>query len=254
MAKRAETQADKMEKKAYLERKKKLFEFEKTNYGKIVFLRGTKGYWLVGGHSAIILVNKIAPEIKVRMALKRDTDFDIKFKEGVINLKNLGFYKERLDNSVYLERGEETEDYFFYKLKTRISEKEFDLLFRSKEIQRQKLQSMIEKSVPMPKLMRKMNDVLKLAYRIYLKRTDATRKNVIVPNLLEDIRIAHKTMLLVVRAEIDKREGLRKVRTRLELAMCDLIQIMELEVWTVEDCTMMAVMIIETKRVAENYD
>ena len=247
MPKRAETQEDRAEKKAYLLRKKKLFEFEKTNYGKIVFLRGTKGYYLVGGHSAIVLVNKIAPELKIRVALKRDTDFDIKFKEGVINLKNLGFYKEKLDNSVYLERGEETEDYFSYKLKEEISEKEFDLLYRSKEIRRQKLQNLIEKSVPMPKLNRKMTEVLKTAYRIYLKRTDAMKRGVIAPNFLEDIRVAHKIMLMVFRGQIVKEEGRRKMKGRLEMAMCDLVQIMELEVWTVEDCTVLAVMIVEVE-------
>ena len=41
------------------------------------------------------------------------------------------------------------------------------------------------------------------------------------------------------------------MKARLELALCDLVQIMELEVWTVEDCTVLAVMIVEVEMMTE---
>ena len=244
----AETRKSKAEKKAYLERKKRLFEEEQENFDRIIFLRGTGGFWVVGGHSGIILANKIAPELKIRVALKRDTDFDVKFKEGVINLRNLDFYTEKFKNSNYLEKGvERSESAVIFKLKEKISSTEYDILARSKEIRRQKLEAMIEKSVPMPKLNIRMTDVLKLTYKFYRKNSDNLARDFVVEKLVEDIRIAHKTMLMVFREQIDAKEGARKMRARLELALCDLTQIIALEVWTIENCTTLATMMVETE-------
>ena len=251
MAKRVETTEEQAEKKAYIERKKKLVKFEETNYSKIVFLKGTKEYWITGGHSAIILANKIAPEVKLRVALRRDTDFDVKFKEGVINLRNLGAYKNKLENSKYLKRDEESEFYFSYKLDEEISEAEFDLLVRSKEIRRQKLQNMIEKSVPIPKLNMRLSDVFKLTYKLYRKESDTFARETIAKKILEDVRIAHKTMIMIFRGQVEPKAGLNKINSYLELALCDLTQIIELEIWSLENATTLATLIIETKLVIE---
>ena len=248
----AEIKREKEAKKAYLERKKELLKTEAENFDKIIFLRGTKGYWLVGGHSGVILANKLAPELKIRVALKRDTDFDVKFSEGIINLRNLDFYTERLKNSNYIQKEiERNEDSIIFKLKEKISDTEYDLLVRSKEIRRQKLQSMIEKSMPMPKLKVRMTDVLKLTYRFYKKHSDAISRSFVVEKLAEDVRIAHKTMLMVFRSQLEPKEGVKKIKARLELAVCDLTQIIELNIWTVENCTTLATMMIETILVAD---
>ncbi|MBQ6605559.1 hypothetical protein IJH66_01090 [Candidatus Saccharibacteria bacterium] len=241
------------EKREYLERKKKLLAEEAENFQKIIFLRATKGYWMVGGHSAVILVNKLAKELKIRVTLKRDTDFDVKFPEGVVNLRNLDFYIQKLKESNYLEKEvERNESSVIFKLKEKVSETEYDLLLRSKEIRRQKLQSMIEKSVPMPKLNIRMTDVLKLTFRFYKKHSDSFARKFVVEQFAEDIRVAHKTMLLVFRGQVEPVEGIRKMKTRLELALCDLTQIISLEIWTIEDSTNMATSIIETELIADS--
>jgi len=251
--KEAEITKEKAEKKAYLERKKILFSEEQENYDRIIFLRATKGYWIVGGHSAVILVNKIAQELKIRVAAKRDTDFDVKFKEGVISLKNLDFYISKFRESNYLEKEvERNENSIIFKLKEAVSETEYDLLLRSKEIRRQKLQSMIEKSMPMPKLNMKMTDILQITFRFYKKHSDTFSRKFVVENFTEDIRVAHKTMLLVFREQIDLREGIKRIKGRLELALCDLTQIMNLNIWSVEDVTLLAALIIETEVIADN--
>ncbi|MBQ2638030.1 hypothetical protein IJG10_02805, partial [Candidatus Saccharibacteria bacterium] len=42
------------------------------------------------------------------------------------------------------------------------------------------------------------------------------------------------------------------MKTRLELALCDLTQIISLEIWTIEDSTNMATSIIETELIADS--
>ena len=51
------------EREAYYVRKEKLTAFEQKNYDKIVFMRGMGGFWIVTGHSAVILANKVGPAL-----------------------------------------------------------------------------------------------------------------------------------------------------------------------------------------------
>lgn len=240
-------QTIKEERKEYLERKQKLLELEKENYARIIMMRATRGFWMTGGHSAVILVNKIAPELKIRIALRRDTDFGDKFKEGVTTFKNLGFYKEKLKLSEYVTLEKEEDDFIIYKLKRKISATEYDVLRRSKEIRRQKLEGMIVKSVPMPTLNAKLSEVLKLAFKFYGKHSDALLRAFVVDKLADEIRTAHKTFVLICREEIEAEAGLIKVKKILSYAMADVEQIVTLEGWSVEDCTVLAMAMIEAQ-------
>ncbi|MBQ3294631.1 hypothetical protein IJG98_02805 [Candidatus Saccharibacteria bacterium] len=238
-------QAIKEERKEYLERKQKLLALEKENYARIIMMRATRGFWMTGGHSAVILVNKIAPELKIRIALRRDTDFGDKFKEGVTTFKNLGFYKEKLKLSEYVKLEKEEDDFIVYKLVKKISAAEYDVLLRSKEIRRQKLDGMIVKSIPMPTLNVKLSEVLRLTFKFYSKHSDALLRAFIVEKLADEIRTAHKTFVLICREEIGAMAGLLKVKKILSYALADVEQIVTLEGWSVEDCTVLAMAIIE---------
>lgn len=238
-------QVIKEERRAYLERKKKLFELERENYNHVIMMRGTQGFWMTGGHSAVILVNKVAPELKIRIALRRDTDFGEKFKEGVTTFKNLGFYKEKLKLSECVKLEKEEGDFIFYKLARKISVTEYDVLRRSKEIRRQKLEGMIVKSVPMPTLNAKLSEVLRLTFKFYSKHSDALLRGFIVDKLADEIRTAHKTFVLICREEVGAMAGLLKVKKILSFALADVEQIVTLEGWSVEDCTVLATAIIE---------
>ncbi|MBQ6130637.1 hypothetical protein IJI72_03065 [Candidatus Saccharibacteria bacterium] len=233
------------EKKAYLERKEKLFRFEEGNFEKVVIVKGTGGYWSVFGHSAVILVNKIAPELKIRIALRRDTDFGTKFREGGVTFKNIGFYKAKLMESEYLVLEREMEDFIIYRLKQRVSETEYDLLLRSKEIRKQRLEEMITKAVPMPKLRMKLTEVFGTTYRLYVKHGNVFDREFLLRTLAEDVRKAHKVMLLIGRDEVNLDEGVKKIKQQLELAMCDIGQVAELGIWKVEDSTTVAILITE---------
>ena len=247
MTKVSDKAETKKEKKEYLERKARLFEFEEKNFEKIVIMRATGEYWAVFGHSAIMLVNKIAPELRLRMLLKRDTDFGIKFKEGVVTFRNVDFYKAKLKESTYLEFEKETEDFVAYKLKQGITETEYDLLLRSKEIRKQKLDSLVTKAVPMPKLRAELTEALQLAHRLYVKHGNTFDREFLLKGLTDNIRKSHKIMLLLGRHEIEFEEAVKRIRQYLEFAVCDIWQVSELGIWPVEDATLLIAKVIEAQ-------
>ncbi len=234
------------EKQAYLERKEKLLTLEKGNWERIIFMRGTGGYWMLAGHSAVIFANQVAPELKIRVVLRKDTDFDHKSKEGVILLKNVEFYKTRLLNSGQAELEKAEENFILCRLKRKMSETEYDLLRRSKEIRRQKLEGMILKNSPMPKLNQGLTDTLKLTYKFYNKHSEKIERGFILDKLVDSVRMAHKAMLLAAREETPREEALKRIKRELSMALCDLQQVSLLEIWSVEDCTTLSIKIIET--------
>ena len=234
------------ERKEYFERKKKLAEVEKNNFERIIIMRATRGYWMAGGHTAIILANKVAPVLKLRVAIRKDTDFDVKFKHGIIVFRNVDFYKRKFDGADFLTLEKETEDFISYRLKERVPEEEYELLAKAREVRRQKLESMIVKSIPMPKLHMRMTEVLKTTYKFYQKRTDVAARAFIVDKFADEIRTAHKMMIMICREEMGATEGLMKMKALLNRALCDMNQIEALEIWTVENCTLLATMMVET--------
>jgi len=247
----AERDQKRAEKNAYLERKKKLVELEEKNYDKIILLKGTDGYWLFGGHSAVILAYKVADKTKIRVGIKRDTDFDYKFKEGIISVQNVLFYVEELKKSPLIKSCRKTDQSYIFTLKNKISEAEYKLLAKSPELKRQKLENMIVKSHPMPQVNMKVEDVMKTAARLYRKYTDPAGRDLITKRFFEQTRVAHKIILLIARGDMDKKAGLTKVEAMLSGMMADVMQISILEFWSVGDCTAISAQIIEATKAIE---
>ena len=233
-----------VEKLQYLERKKKLFELEEKNYNRIILMRGTRGFWVFGGHSAVLLAYKLAPELKIRVGIKRDTDFDYKFHEGIVAISNVEFYVDTLKKSMFVKSSRKTKDAYYFTLKEQISEAEYKLLSRSPELKRQKLANMIIKSHPMPQVNMKVEDVLRTSARLYKKYPDPVARELLTRRLFEQVRMAHKIILMIAREEMDKKSGLNKSREILSRVMCDIAQVAALEYWSVGDCTAISAQII----------
>lgn len=235
------------EREEYYARKEKLVELEKKNYDRIIFLKGTGGFWVVGGHSAVILANKIGKELKIRVPLKKDTDFDFRFKEGKIAVKNLAYYKRELVGSKMAKLESETEEMMTFKLARKVGPEEYELLANMKELRRQQLEKEILKSVPMPRSHMHLTEALRVAFKTYSKYTDKNAKEVFGAKLMDEMRTAHKIFLLLCMGEVPLKAGLEKIRASLTRALASVTQMAELEIWTVEDATAVSAVIVETK-------
>lgn len=235
------------EREEYYVRKEKLVELEKKNYDRIIFLRATGGFWIVGGHSAVILANKIGKELKIRVPLKKDTDFDHRFKEGKVSVKNLDYYKRMLVGSKVATIVSEDGDMLVFELTRKIGNEEYELLANMKELRRQQLEKEILKTVPMPRSHMHMTEALRAAFRIYSKYTDKNAKEVFGLKLMDEMRTAHKIFLLMCMNEVPLKAGLEKIRASLTRALASVTQMAELDLWTVEDATAVSTAIVETK-------
>lgn len=251
---KSEISKKRQERAEYYARKEKLVETEKTNYDKIIFVKGTGGFWIVGGHSAVILANKIGKELKIRVPLKRDTDFDFRFKEGKVAVKNLSYYKQMLVGSKIAKLVSDAEDTKVFELVRKVGTEEYELLANMKELRRQQLEKGILKSVSMPKSHMHITEALRVAFKTYSKYTDKNAKEVFGLKLMEEMRVAHKMFLLVCMNEVPLRAGLAKIRAALTRALAGVTQISELDIWTVEDAITVSGAIVETMHALDNEE
>lgn len=234
------------ERAEYYVRKEKLIASEKDNFDKIVFMRGMGGFWVVMGHSAVILANRVAPAMKIRVPLKKDTDYRFKSKEGVVAVKNLGFYKTALADSSLTKLGKETGDAVTFVLKEKLTAEMYELVLHEQEIKRQQIVNSILKSVPMPKTNIKLKDTLKLGYKMYCEYSDTFCREIFAGKLVEELRAADKIFILACRDVLPFEAAMDEVEKNLNRAAASLAQISEMGLWNTEKCMSLAGLIAET--------
>lgn len=234
------------EREQYYVRKEKLVALEAKNYSKIVFMRGMGGFWVVLGHSAVILANKVGPAMKMRVPLKKDTDYRFKSKEGVIAVKNLGFYKTALKDSSLTKLKTETEDALTFELKEKMTAELYDLVLHEQEIKRQQIANSILKAVPMPKTNMRLNDTMKLGYKLYCEYSDTFCREVFAGKLMDELRVANKVFVLACRDTLPFEVAMNEVEKNLNRAAASLALISEMGLWNTEKCMSLAGLIAET--------
>lgn len=242
----SKTSAKAKERSDYYARKEKLVALEERNYDKIMFARGMGGFWIVAGHSAVILANKVAPVLKIRVPLKKDTDYRFKSKEGIVAVKNLGFYKTALSDSSLTKLKSETKDLLTFELKEKLNPEVYDVILHEQEIKRQQIANSILKSVPMPKTHMRLVDTMKLAYKLYTEQSDAFCREIFANKMMDELRTAGKIFILVCRENLPFETGMNEIEKKLNYAAASLAQISELELWNTEKCMSLAGLITET--------
>lgn len=234
------------ERAEYYVRKEKLIALEGNNYDKIMFARGMGGFWLVAGHSAVILANKVAPILKIRIPLKKDTDYHFKSKEGIVAVKNIGFYKAALKDSSLTKLESGTSDLLTFELKEKLTPGAYEIILHEQEIKRQQVENSILKAVPMPKTRAKLSNTIKLGFKLYSEQSDALSREVFADKMMDELRTAEKVFILVCRENLPFETGINEAERKLNYAAASLAQISEIGIWNVEKCVSLAGLIAET--------
>ena len=60
------------------------------------------GFYVAGDHSAIILYNLIAPELGLKIAIRKDSDFERRFLDGKVAIRNIDKHEEMLCDSKFV--------------------------------------------------------------------------------------------------------------------------------------------------------
>lgn len=235
------------ERKEYQKRKEALLKREKENYEYIAFMKATGGFYVCVGHSAVILARKIAKGVGLRFILKTDRDFGKKSKEGIITITKRDYYREKLKNSPYLTLFKDDKNSLVFKLDRKLTLEEYEALALEEQIKRQELEESIVKAIAMPKLSNKLLEVLRITYRFYRKNSDACSREFILNRFCERIEYAHRLFLEICRGEHDKNTGLAKIDQSLSLALCEMVQISELQIWGYEESSILSIKLIEAQ-------
>lgn len=131
------------ERRAYFALKDKVVEFEKTNYDKIVFFKGTKGHFVACDHSGLMFYHLVLPKIKATLGWHRDNDHNRsveRFRYGYVSIMNLEKYISLTTALSFIEdEPNQNENRLVFKLKTPITEEQIQEFAHAEEIKRQAL-------------------------------------------------------------------------------------------------------------------
>lgn len=221
----------KAQKKAYLERKKKMISFEKNNYSAVVFFEGMNGFYIAGGHSAIILYNLIAPELGLKISISKDRDFERRFSDGILNIRNLEKYKELISQSSYVGSCVQTKHRLSFALKNKISKSEYEILANAENIKREKLVNMVSSSKVMPKTYQALRNLMKVSYKQAEKRSDAVSRELLTRHVVEGARMALLIFLSGCKQTRGYEIAMDQVDDALKKILSELIVIEAADVW-----------------------
>ena len=184
------TEEEKALKREYLARKKKMIEFEKDNYSKIVFFEALDGFYIAGNHSAIIMYNLIAPELGLKISVYPDRDFERRFFGGILRIKNLEKYKELLTPSQYIKDCKQTARSLVFNLVKPLTPEEYKLLEHSEDIKRDQLVNSVSTTKALPRTYQSLRTLVKEAYKSSEKKSDAVSRELLTGRIVEEARRA----------------------------------------------------------------
>ncbi len=142
----------------YRETKRQVFELEKSNSGHLYFFpssdinTNSKKFYLLGGNSAIIFTQEIAPRIKQSQKLRRDTDLgDYKFYHGICATSNLEKLTEKLAE-IGIKRKKDLNEIIVFKLTRTYTKAEIKEMLKQKDVELEKLNRLAYPEVVHPEI------------------------------------------------------------------------------------------------------
>lgn len=224
------------EKQEYFLRKKKMLEFEKKNFDKIVLFKATKGFYVIAGHSAVILFEMIAPLEKLHVVMREDTDIKYKFKEGLISVKDLDFYKQALPGCELIKNDyKESELCVMFYLKEALSPEQYRLYEDAEKIKSEELMNMASSAVVMTGLYSKVRELINAVFAS-TKKMDKYGQEMIGAELMRDATELERTFLIGARKEEDLDAALTKISLYASRIHVDLKIIEDMGIWRAREC------------------
>ncbi len=234
-------------KKEFLERKQKMIGYEKRNFSTVVFFRDAKGFYIAGGHSAIILYNLVAPELHLKITLHKDTDYDVRFAEGVVYVHNIEKYKELFSGSIFFKGFEENNLRIIFRLKERLPKEKYELLSRAEDLKREKLVSMVSSSAVMPKTYQSLRELMKATMRANQKGPDAVARELLTYHVVEEARLALLTFLDGCKKQAGFSSSMNRVDELLRTLLAELIVAEAAGVWNMAKVNKMSYYAVQAR-------
>ena len=151
------------EREKYLKLKKFALEHEKENFSKLFVIHEKGEWWKMVGNSAIIFHYELAKRTGMRSKLLDDSDFDIKSKDGIVNIKNIIDLDEKL-NSISIHPLEIKPDYRVYNIGKKYAPSEIEMLKKTKELEWGRVNKVILPKTVFPEFYMSLRELLSRVY------------------------------------------------------------------------------------------
>ena len=193
------------EKKFYYITKNKAIEFEKTNYDKIVFFRGTDDHFVACDHSALIFYYLVLPKINQSLTFRKDTDNSSnRFAYGSLSIRNVEHYAQKTSELDIIEDEYTlTAERLIFTLKKPLGKEFLEELGHTEDIQREKLANAISNPDALPMTYRAIRKLNSETYLMVSRRCDAVARDYRTGKL---DHLAHKAFINYINGCRDKKQ------------------------------------------------
>lgn len=240
-------QEKRAEQKRFEAVKAKAYEFEKRNRSKIVVFRSRKGWWKMGGNSALIYVYRLAPRMDIKPKLRVDTDFFSKFHDGVVSIKDVDALERNLKTlNVHLEK--RSPEMVIFSLGYKIEDSQMELIRKTEENRREQVNRIVAPKIAIPIVNVKLHDVVRLTY-IKMKKSPVTDRDYITMEVAKLAKIALGDFVMMCNGVIPEKEALQRIIRSLETILVRIDVIMAMNIWESSTCLEIATDIQEIRKI-----
>lgn len=168
------TEVKRLKKKEYLARKKAVLENEEENFRSLYVVEDQNGWYKMFGHSALIYANEIAARLKIKPALKPDTDYDFPSKDGVVSVKDLDGMKENL-RGIKIHARYEEHGITIFELGYKITQEEINEYRGKEELEWKKINQIVCPKVVMPEFKVELKELARMVHENVRKMDETER-------------------------------------------------------------------------------
>lgn len=227
------------ERTEYLRRKKMVMKaLEPHNRQKIVFMKGTSGFYTCFGTSAIIYHKLVLPRVdkKARIQLRVDSDWSCPSKYGAVSIKRIDVAKHKILTYPGIKLVKENEEFISFELAEPLSEEEFTRLVEKDQISRRELRKKLTRSSPMQNAFTEILEIVRSVDRLERHHTEKRMFELYglkMNKCVEDI-VYHYMRL--ARKEAEALPTIEAITAAITRADAVLIMIDEVGCWTHDEC------------------
>ncbi|MDO5480932.1 MAG: hypothetical protein Q4F60_01115 [Candidatus Saccharibacteria bacterium] len=205
---------------------------ERLNRQYIIIFYMDNGFWGTYGPSAVVLNYKICARTTWKPVLRVDNDNFSKISDGKIMVKAIDSLLQTINGSFFIEEKViQTNDVIVFRLKNKISEKEYRGYLERRGEAIQALESVANDVRTMPKLKMKLIETHEKVFFLSNRQTSVKNATRITSRMLDDLEEAIRELYIILKTNAEAREGLRRIKRCIIRAQAQMVMIGQMRIW-----------------------
>lgn len=239
--------------KIYATNKKRVSEFEKTNYEYIALVRSTNNFYKIFGHSALYYALDLAPKLSITANLQEDKDYTARSGEGFVSIRNLTELEEALQ-TLKIKRvrtRNRSGDFILFKLPWQYTEDQLAELLEQNHSKIQAFNHVVMVDNIIPILFIQTEELLKAIYENVRGMSSPVERETFGYTLIEFTAKMAETYLDLANGHLDKLACLKQMKSHLKTIKYKTKLITDLKIWTPKTCARIGDHIIKVQDIIE---